>query len=290
MTATDLIVFSDLDGTLLDHDSYSFAPAQPALRLLARRQVPLVLATSKTLPETRAISEALDNPAPVIVENGAALAIPSTHQQDYRIAGDAESRDGYLLWHLSADYRRLRAFVERERRSHGYLVEGFGDMDADAVARLTGLDASDAMLARQRSGSEPLVWHDSKDRLQAFRDAALRDGLQLTRGGRFWHLMGTASKGIAIRRLLDGMAGRGDGLTTIALGDSENDRAMLETVDVAVLVRRHDGSWLNDCRGRRQTWRTEANGPRGWNRAILQLLRNGPVAPQVTDDGQPPLI
>lgn len=290
MTPTDLIVFSDLDGTLLDHDSYSFAPAEPALQALEQRRVPVILATSKTLPETRALSEALDNPAPVIVENGAALAVPLAHAQDYRLAGDVETVDGYRLLHLSADYQTLRAFVERERARHDYRVEGFGDMDVETIATLTGLSARDASLARQRSGSEPLVWHDNDGRLQEFHDAALREGLQLTRGGRFWHLMGTASKGIAIHRLLDGLARRPDALTTVGLGDSDNDRPMLESVDIAVLVRRHDGSWLDDCRGRSQTWRTEAIGPGGWNRAILHLLRNGRVAPQVTGDGQPPLI
>jgi mannosyl-3-phosphoglycerate phosphatase family protein len=290
MIPTDLVVFSDLDGTLLDHDSYSFAPAKPALQLLAQRRVPLILATSKTLPETRALSAALDNPAPVIVENGAAIAIPLAQRDAYPLNGEPSPRDGYLLWHLAADYRRLRDFLQRERGRHGYRVEGFGDMQVADVISLTGLDSASAARAMLRCGSEPLVWRDHEERLQTFHDAARREGLQLTRGGRFWHLMGTASKAIAIQRVLDSLAGQGRDPATIALGDSDNDRAMLESVDIAVLVRRPDGTWLNDCRGRGQTWRTGAVGPEGWNRAILQLLRNGRVAPRVTDDGQPPII
>jgi mannosyl-3-phosphoglycerate phosphatase len=290
MAPTDLIVFSDLDGTLLDHDSYSFAPAKPALQLLAQRHVPLILATSKTLPETRALSVALDNPAPVIVENGAAIAVPVAQRDACPLNGEPSPRDGYLLWHMAADYRRLRDFLEREREHHGYLVEGFGDMQVDDIVALTGLDRHSAVNARQRCGSEPLVWRDGEDRLHAFRDAALREGLQLTRGGRFWHLMGNASKAIAIHRLLDSLTGHGSDPVTVALGDSENDRAMLESVDIAVLVRRPDGTWLSDCRGRRQTWRTAAVGPEGWNRAILQLLRDGGVAQRVPDDGHPPII
>ncbi len=33
---TDLLVFSDLDGTLLSHRDYSWAPAEAALRALRR--------------------------------------------------------------------------------------------------------------------------------------------------------------------------------------------------------------------------------------------------------------
>lgn len=43
-----LILFSDLDGTLLDHDTYDWSPAQPALKQLAALEVPLVLTSSKT--------------------------------------------------------------------------------------------------------------------------------------------------------------------------------------------------------------------------------------------------
>ena len=41
-------IFSDLDGTLLDHDTYGYEPARPALALLGRKNIPLILCSSKT--------------------------------------------------------------------------------------------------------------------------------------------------------------------------------------------------------------------------------------------------
>ena len=38
--ASQLVLFSDLDGTLLDHESYSFDAARPALDRLRREDVP----------------------------------------------------------------------------------------------------------------------------------------------------------------------------------------------------------------------------------------------------------
>jgi predicted mannosyl-3-phosphoglycerate phosphatase (HAD superfamily) len=46
------IVVSDLDGSLLDHYSYSSEDAKPALDLLRQLDLPLILNTSKTLRES----------------------------------------------------------------------------------------------------------------------------------------------------------------------------------------------------------------------------------------------
>jgi len=69
-----LIVFSDLDGSLLDHDTYDWRPARPALEALGERDIPLVLVSSKTLAELEEYRGQLDLPHPVVAENGAVLA------------------------------------------------------------------------------------------------------------------------------------------------------------------------------------------------------------------------
>jgi hypothetical protein len=73
MDRRPLVVFTDLDGTLLDHATYSFGPARPALDALAAAGVPVVLCTSKT----RAGPSTGDRPsrhAPFVVENGGAVS------------------------------------------------------------------------------------------------------------------------------------------------------------------------------------------------------------------------
>ena len=44
-----IVVFTDLDGTLLDHDTYSVRGAVSTLDLLARRDVDVVPVTSKAM-------------------------------------------------------------------------------------------------------------------------------------------------------------------------------------------------------------------------------------------------
>ena len=76
MLPTNLVVFTDLDGTLLDHHSYSWAAAEEALKELERRRVPLVLVTSKTRAEVEALQRKLGSVQPFVTENGGGIFIP----------------------------------------------------------------------------------------------------------------------------------------------------------------------------------------------------------------------
>jgi HAD superfamily hydrolase (TIGR01484 family) len=76
-----LIVFTDLDGTLLD-ESYSFAAAQPALRKTAELDIPLVLCSSKTRREIEHYRKKLGNSHPFISENGGGIFIPEGYFPD----------------------------------------------------------------------------------------------------------------------------------------------------------------------------------------------------------------
>ena len=63
-----LIVFTDLDGTLLDHHSYSWRAASPAMAKLAANGIPLIFNSSKTAAEMRHLQNAMGIRAPFIVE------------------------------------------------------------------------------------------------------------------------------------------------------------------------------------------------------------------------------
>lgn len=64
----------DIDGTLSDKDRVLCAPALRALRLLRRREVPVILATGNTHCFTRATSVLLGTPQTFISENGGVIS------------------------------------------------------------------------------------------------------------------------------------------------------------------------------------------------------------------------
>lgn len=272
MQSPSILFFSDLDGSLLDHHSYSFEPARPALAALNEAGLPLILTTSKTLAEADEINRALGKRQPVIVENGGAICFPDGHDYPFEVTAH-EHRLEYRVIRFSPPYAQIRDFIAARRTARELPLTGFGDLDDAAVAAATGLPLADAARARDRLCSEPFSWSGSEPALAAFIDAAYAAGLRVTRGGRYWHLMGPTSKAAAMRTL-SGLyqGGLERTATVVALGDGENDREMLHDADIAVVIRRPDGSHL-DCHGIRRTIITDQPGPPGWNAAVLQILR-----------------
>jgi len=262
------VVFSDLDGTLLDAKTYRFDAALPALGLLRARRTPLVLCSSKSRREIEVYRERLGNSDPYIFENGGGICVP---EGLFPFAIESEASDGCLVIRLGTPYPELRSALRYLRHELGVAVTGFGDLTAAGVAELTGLPPAEADLARRREFDEPFVFDDPNDlRATEFLCAIEARGLRWTRG-RFFHILGDNDKGRAARILTEHYRRGQQALTTVGIGDSLNDLPLLEAVDIPVLVQREDGSHLDGVRSPRLVL-ADGVGPVGWNRAILGMF------------------
>jgi len=262
---SQLVLFTDLDGTLLDHETYSFAPARPALLELRRLQVPLVFCTSKTRAEVVPLRRRLRNAHPFIVENGGGIVIP----RGYFGSGTPSRIE------LGRPYAEISAALDELARRSRVRVRGFHQLTPPQVAAATGLTLAEAALAKKREYDEPFwfLGGDEAARARLVRLARKR-GLDLTTGGRFWHLFGGSDKGLAVRRLT-ALYRRSSArpVRTLALGDAENDLPMLGAVNRAVLLPRLDGSFDRAVlRSLPRVVRGTAPGPTGWNEAVLRAL------------------
>jgi mannosyl-3-phosphoglycerate phosphatase len=261
------IVFTDLDGSLLNHGDYSFAEAKPSLDRIKRSGIPLIMTTSKTRREVELLQREMGMREPMIVENGGGIYFPRGYRNLMVMQG--EQRADYTVILTGTSYFRIRDFLEKI--SGRYNIKGFGDMAPSEIAELTGLSIERAALAKEREFTEPFIM-ERPDDIGLLSDLAAGEGLKVTRGGRFHHLISMEQdKGKAVRIVHDIFRQSfGTELTAIGIGDSENDLAMLERVDIPVLMPRPGKGYLNiRLPG---LIRAREAGARGWNEVVQRLL------------------
>ncbi|SDM22829.1 mannosyl-3-phosphoglycerate phosphatase [Modicisalibacter muralis] len=265
------LIFTGLGGSLLDHHSYDWQPAVPWLQRLAQAGVSVIPVTSKTRAELLALRLDLGlKETPFIAENGAVIGLPPSwqHARLDRNPGDIGGLSIKTLG-VDIDFLRWRLDVLRTRMKVHF--RGMGEMTLDEIVAATELSEPAARLARVREGSEPLIWDDSDQALNAFREVLRNDGLKLTRGGRFWHVTGDVDKGRAVRWLISRfIALRGASPCTLGLGDGPNDAPLLEAVDQAVLIRgahRQSVEVMHPA-----LYHTRDTGPHGWVEGLNHWL------------------
>lgn len=266
------LVVTDLDGTLLDEDTYDVAPARPGLDALRVRRLDLVLCSSKTRAEMEPLAKELGFRALLVVENGGALVLPAGLVP--RLPPGAHREGEEVVVSLGTPRSSLVAALPEVAREAGVAVHGFGEMTPAEVAALTGLGRSAADRALRREWDEPFLVEGEAgaDVDRQLQEAARRRGLRVTSGGRLHHLTGPTDKGRALEALLRLLPHDPHG-HTVGLGDAANDLPMLQVVDRPIVMPGKDGgvdaalaSALPEAE------RAPGPGPAGWAGAVRAVL------------------
>ncbi len=259
----NIVVFSDLDGTLLDGVDYSFSKALPALKFLKEKNIPVIFCTSKTLPEVEIYRHRLNNHDPFVVENGGAIYIPDGY---YDVPFDYDrATAGYRVRELGTPYEVLVDALAEVRRRTGAPLRGFADMTVREVAERCNLTLDQAALAKQREYDEPFLILEPEAAPRVVDAIAA----PVTRGDRFHHLSGS-DKGRAVSCLMALFRRWRPDAVSVGIGNRSSDLALLEAVDVPILVASGGGTYDPGVAvpGLRYA---EGVGPEGWNSAILNL-------------------
>ncbi|WP_221029373.1 HAD-IIB family hydrolase [Actomonas aquatica] len=274
--ASPWLVFTDLDGTLLEWSSYSPKIARPGLLRLRERGVPVVFCSSKTATEQRALRQELGIRAiPAIVENGAAIIVPESTGLPTAGWEPAPGEPGRRALALGLPVAEIQTRLDRVRARTGQALRGYRDISDADLAELTGLSVESAARARQRDFSETLV-EVLDDETWAQLDAEFaREGLECRHGGRFHTVTGAGTdKGRAVRQVIELYeSAYGRSVQSVGLGDSANDKPLLEAVDHAFLLALENGSWADLATD--GLHRVGGRGPYGWVEVVDGLLDDG---------------
>jgi len=267
------VVFTDLDGTLLDLETYSYDGALPSIEYLRSQNVPIIFCSVKTKAEQEVYRKELQIKDPFIVENGGAIFISQGYFPfDFEYH---KATDGYLVIELGIPYHQIRKILAQIMVDTGVHFRGFGDMSAEEVASLTNLDLEAAQRAKAREYDETLNLEVTPEELNRFSNELKKTGLNYTSGSRYHDVSGPNDKGKATRILIDLFNRKSGKIRTIAIGDSPNDLPMLLSVDIPILVQKPGGTWEDiDVP---HLHRVEGIGPEGWAKAVEEIIEQGMV-------------
>lgn len=264
---TQILIFTDLDGTLLSETTYEPGPTLPVLKQCRERNIPVIFCSSKTAPEIISLRERLDNSDPFIVENGGGIYVP---RGAFPISNFIIRKTGaFDIIEIGAPVSELRAALKTAAEKTAARVRGLGEMSVAEVIQLTGLKEDRAKLAMERQFDEPFILVSGNPERLAREIHQL--GYSMTRGGRFFHILGRSDKGKAVKILSFLYKTFLPNLLTIGLGDAENDLPLFRSVDRAFLVQKPSGKW-EAIPSLPNLMKVNGIGPWGWAKAVYRLL------------------
>ena len=242
------IIFSDLDGTLLDHKTYTFDPALEALSIIKSRQIPLILSSSKTRTEIERIQSHLTLKDPFIFENGSGVFYNNQ------------------VVSFGINLTEIHDKITPLQKTFNFNC--YSLLTIEQAIHYTGLTEEEAKLSQQRQFSEPIIWLDDEERKNDFLEKIHQLGLNATQGGRFLTISSHHDKAKALKWIKNSL--ENDYQTkfiSIALGDGENDISMINACDIKILIKN------NNEHLQRSDWvLSEMCGTSGWNQEILKVL------------------
>ena len=265
-----VLIFTDLDGTLLNQDDYRYDDALPLIRQLQQAQIPIIPVTSKTRAEVVSLCEEIGLNAPFITENGSAVFI---EENDQRFVLPEGLKQGNYYYHMFGfKYQEARVILKQMSATLKTNLIGFGDLSVEEICQLTGLSLAEGKLAKTRDFTEPFLTpkNISADLLQ---ETASLYKCKIVVGDRFSHLISENSgKGNAVKWLLQNYKFTTKKTITIGLGNSPNDLSLLENVDIPIIIPGLKGIH-SGLKGR--DWRiAPASGCLGWKLALAEIIDN----------------
>ncbi len=240
---TEWVVFTDLDSTLLDRDTYELGEALDALNLLKKLKIPVIAVTTKTFPECLAYKNFLNG---VIYESGCGVFWQNRH---FKFGSSYES--------VIKDIEKLKEEIP---------IIGFNELSVKDISELTGLPPHMAELAKKREFTEPILLL-AEGKADELKLKAQKLGYKLLKGGRFYHLIPqNCGKDKAVKWMKERFF---PNAKTVGLGDSPLDLPFLKVVDIAAIIPKKDGSYALELKG---ALKATLSAPAGWKEIIFKLF------------------
>ncbi len=255
-----ILIFTDLDGSLLHRDTFKFDIIKDYLNKLLSKGIYIIPNTSKTEKEILEFNNELGSSLPFISENGAIIK-----------GLDLLNSDLPKELILSREkINLLNIFEKSVPLNLQNKCKWLPDMDEKKQSLIFGLENEKLKMALDRKYSIPFIFDGTKSEKKELSTITKKKGLTLQEGGRVINLTDKVNKAKALQVFVRFFKKNNKNVKTIAVGDNFNDLDMLKTSDYPCLVFNDrftlDQIPINDL------ITTNKSSPEGWADVIKMAL------------------
>ena len=256
-----ILIFTDLDGSLLDRDTFKFDQIKNYLKKLLLNDIFIIPNSSKTSHEVLNFNNELGEKLPYIAENGSTI-----HDLNLINTNLPE------IINLSREsHEILKIFENKIPLSLKSKCKFLKDLNKKNQLEILGLPHEKVKFAISRSCTIPFIFEGNKLQKEELNKKIYSLGLTLQEGGRVINLCDKVSKALAMKKVVKVLKKIiNDKLITVGVGDNYNDLDMLRNSDVPCLVFNDkftlDKININNC------LISNKSAPDGWEEVVKLAL------------------
>ena len=221
-----ILIFTDLDGSLLHRDTFKFDEVKDYLIQLISKGIFIIPNTSKTEKEILEFLNDLGSSLPFISENGAAIngldLLNTNFPKELILSREKEN--------LLSIFKNI---VPKNLQSK---CKWLSDMNKIKQSLIFGLKDKKLNMALDRKYTIPFLFEGTKNEKNELSKIIKKQDLYLQEGGRVINLTDKVNKAKALRVFVRFFKKNNLNVKTIAVGDNYNDLEMLKTSDFPCLV------------------------------------------------------
>ncbi|MFT4304344.1 MAG: HAD-IIB family hydrolase [Candidatus Woesearchaeota archaeon] len=279
-TKEKTIIISDMDGTFLDHNNYSYVNSHSAFKKANLKDIPVCFCTSKSFPEVMYFCKKLKTFNPFIAENGSAIYVPNNYfsfdinkikwRQDYDIKR-IKNIEGYIVIELNVTHNETYNTLKKIQRKLSFPTFIYSDHSIDEFKKYLGLPKKMAELTKIKFYADGFRVPNLDEKM--FKEIAFfakKEGFTTVAGGRIVGINKGCDKGKATSILIELFEKEYKRIRTIGIGDSNNDYPMLMKVDYPFLVSKNKKS--NIDKNINDIEKVNGIGPKGFAEVVNKFL------------------
>ncbi len=266
------LIFTDLDGTFLSNDDFSFGDNINLTKKLLNLGHHVIINSSKTFAEIYDLLSSNDLLLPIICETGGGIYLPQGQSDN-----NQSDHLGYIPLFEAPKISNIQSdlsFVFNEFEGD---FRFFDDLDKKDQENLSKLSGDGLILASKRVFTKLIVWESNMDRLEEFTRTLKKYNVNMIKGARFCHLCSAFSKGKSMDILTSYYFNKYCKMTfkTIALGDSSNDQDMLIQADIPCIINSVGNNKINNEELLKKSMRSSDPAPLGWQECLEKIINLG---------------